>query len=66
MDFIENALYEIRPYAYSAIAIFAFVNHETSKVFGIAGIVLAFCAYQVFMSRHEARSNSGRFRNKIR
>ena len=55
MDFLEFIYYESLPYAYASIAGFALMNSDFSKVAGIAGIVLAFCSYQVFSKRYRYR-----------
>lgn len=56
MKQLEQLYYESLPYAYAALAIFAFANHKTSKVAGIAALVLAFCSYQVFTRRRRYRN----------
>lgn len=55
MDFLEFIYYESLPYAYASIGAFAFMNQDFSKVAGVAGLVLAFCSYQVFMKRYQYR-----------
>ncbi len=63
MDFLEFVYYESLPYAYASIGAFAFMNQEFSKIAGVAGVVLAFCSYQVFMRRYKYRmrgQNHGR------
>jgi len=62
MDFLEFVYYESLPYAYASIGAFALLNHDFSKVAGVAGIVLAFCSYQVFMRRYQYRMLGHRHR----
>jgi hypothetical protein len=61
MDFIEYLYYESLPYFYAGLSYFALSHHDTSKVAGLAGVILAFCSYQVFMQRYNYRvKNQGR------
>ena len=66
MDFLEYMYYESLPYVYAALSIFAFMNHDTSKIAGVAAVVLAFCSYLVFVKRYEHRMLRSRHKNDIR
>ena len=66
MDFLEYLYYESLPYIYAGLSVFAFMNHETSKIAGVAAVVLAFCSYMVFAKRYEHRMIRSRYKNNIR
>jgi hypothetical protein len=66
MDFLEYIYYESLPYVYAALSAFAFYNHESSKLVGLAGIVLAFCSYQVLARRYNYRMFTSRPKIKPR
>ena len=61
MDFLEFIWYESLPYLYACLAVFAFTQHDTSKLIGLAGIVLGYCSYHVFAKRYEYRTYSVKY-----
>lgn len=63
MDFLEYLYYESLPYFYAGMAAFGFMNHETSRIAGLAAAVLAFCSYKVFYSRFHYRTYSSKYKN---
>jgi len=66
MDFLEYLYYESLPYLYGTVAAFALMNHEASKIAGVAGIILAFCSYKVFYKRFYYRTYSKKYNHQIR
>lgn len=65
MGFLEYIFYESLPYLYGALSIFAFMNHEASKMAGLAAIILAVCSYQVFMKRYQYRMFTSKYKRNI-
>ncbi len=61
MKFLEFVYYESLPYAYAGLAVFAFMNYETSKLAGIAAVILSFCSYYVLSKRYNYRMFSSRY-----
>ena len=55
MKSLETLAYELRPYAYAAIALYSISNYQASKLMFFSGILLAICSYTVFMLRRESR-----------
>ena len=55
MKSLEKLSYELRPYAYAAVALYSIANYQVSKLMFFSGILLAICSYSVFMLRHENR-----------
>lgn len=56
MNFLEYMYYESLPYFYAGMSVFAFINHETSKILPVAGLTLAFCSYHIFQERYKYRT----------
>ena len=55
LRYIEHFLYELRPYFYAALSVYAFSNYSLSKLMIGSGGLLAVCSYAVFALRHDYR-----------
>ena len=55
MGTLENLQYELRPYLYAFLSLYAISHYKISIVMVISGLMLAFCSYSVFSMRHRNR-----------